>query len=223
MAMRWLLRCGLLLGIAGGAHPAPAIAVQPADGPGCIGVMAEECVRWLRATMTLNENFLAGAMAHRHDTDVNGRPIGGGVVTIYAQLPGELYAFVIALHLRPDDTVQRVRSSLLHDLLTVDTERLYDQSRLYEIVWRLVGRRCPGIGKLDLYRFFENSVKPRITRQRRDFSSGINGLHRILSHAAGVPYCGGVSLGYTHILEWRGAKDLEAAAKATETVAIELH
>ena len=218
--MRWLLCCGLLLGIAGGAYP--AIAAQPADGPGCIGVMAEECVRWLRATMTLNENFLVGGMAHRHDTDVNSRPIGDQVVSVYAQLPGELYAFVIVLHLRPDDTVERVESNLLHDLLTVDTERLYDQSKLYDIVWRLVGRRCPGIGKLDLYRFVENSVKPRIIHQRRDFSSGINGLHRITSHAAGVPYCGGVALGYTHIFEWRGSKDLEAAAKVTESVAIEL-
>src|SRR5712691_1140940 len=88
MAMRWLLRCGLLLGIAGGTYPVPAIAAELADGPGCIGVMAEECVRWLRATMTLNENFLVGAMAHRHDTDVNGRGIDGGLVTVYAQLPG---------------------------------------------------------------------------------------------------------------------------------------
>src|SRR5258706_8723327 len=105
--MRWLLLCGLLLAIASG-HSAPATAAQPADGPGCVGVMAEECVRWLRATMTLDENFLAGAMAHRHDTDVNGRPIGGGFITVYAQLPGELFAFVILLRLLPDDTVQRV-------------------------------------------------------------------------------------------------------------------
>src|SRR5260370_28260059 len=125
MAMRWLVRCGLLLGIAGGPYPVPAIAAELADGPGCIGVMAEECVRWLRATMTLNENFLVGAMAHRHDTDVNGRPIGGGVVTVYAQLPGELYAVVIALHLRPDATGERVRSRLWHDVCSGDTERVY--------------------------------------------------------------------------------------------------
>ncbi len=213
--MRWLLLCGLVLGIAAGADPAPAIAAQPADGPGCIGVMVEECVRWLRATMTIDENFLAGAMAHRHEIDVNGRPIGDGLVTVYAQLPGELYNFVILLHLRPNDTVQRVEANLLHDLLTTGTERLYDQIKVYDLVWRLLGRRCPGIGKLDLYRFFENSVKPRMTQQRQDFSSGLMGMHRIWSHAAGVPYCGGVTFAYTHLLEWRAIKDPEAAAKAT--------
>src|SRR5437016_6250223 len=124
--MRWLRLCGLLLGLAAGIGPAPANAAGPADGPGCLGVRAEECVRWLRATMTLDENFLAGAMAHRHDTDVNGRPIGGGFVTVYAKLPGELDNFVILLHLRPDDTVRSVESNLLLNAIAYETERFYD-------------------------------------------------------------------------------------------------
>jgi hypothetical protein len=85
-----------------------------------------------------------------------------------------------------------------------------------------VGRRCPGIRKIELYQFFENSVKPRITRQHQDLSTGLNGLHRIVSHTAGVPYCGGVTLAYTHIIEWRGSKDPEAAAKRTQFSSIEL-
>jgi hypothetical protein len=220
--MRWLMVCGLALGIAACADPAPAIAAQPADGPGCLGVTAEECVRWLRATMTVDENFLVGAMARRHETDVNGRPIGGGLVTVHARLPGELYNFIILLHMRPDDTVESVESNLLDDLLTAETERVYDRSKVYDIVWRLVGRRCPGISRIALYRFFENSVKPRVTHQRQDFSGGINGLHRIWSRAAAVPYCGGVSFAYTHLLEWRAAKDPEAAAKTHEFSSIEL-
>ncbi len=186
--MRWLLLCGLALGIAAGAPSAPASAAQPADGPGCLGVTVEECVRWLRATMTVDQNLLAASMAHRHDTDVNGRPIGNGLVTVYAKFPGELDAFVFLLHLRPNDTVQSVESNLLQNLLTARTEQFYDQSKLYDIVSRLVGRRCPGIGKIELYRFFENSVKSRITRQQQDLSTGLNGLHRIVSHTAGVPY-----------------------------------
>ena len=220
--MRWLRLCGLLLGLAACLRPTPGMAANPADGPGCLGVMAEECVRWLRATMTLDENFLTGAMAHRHDTDVNGRPIGGGLVTIYAKLPGRLEAFVILLHLRPDDTVQGVESNLLTNLIDVRTERLYDQSALYEIASRLLGRRCPGINKLDLYRFFENSVKPRIKQEQQDFAGSLNGLHRLISHAAGVPYCG-VTFGYTSLLEWRGGKDPSGAAKLKSFSSIELH
>jgi hypothetical protein len=220
--MRWLMLCGMALGIVVSTHPAPAFAAGPADGPGCLGVMAEECVRWLRATMTVDENFLVAAMAHRHEADVNGKPLGGGFVSVHARLPGELDNFVILLHLRPDDTVQSVESNVLDDLLDAGTERLYDRTKVYDIVWRLVGRRCPGISRIELYRFFENSVKPRVTRQRQDFSGGINGLHRIWSRAAAVPYCGGISFSYTHVLEWRAAKNPEAAAKTTDFSSIEL-
>jgi hypothetical protein len=220
--MRWPLFRHLAIAIAACALSEPAVAVQPADGPGCIGVAAEECVRWLRATMLLNENSVAESMARRHQTDVNGRPLGGGFVTVYARLPERMEQFVILLHLRPDDTVERAESNLLHNLIEAHTEAVYDSSELYEIVWRLLGRHCPGISKLDLYRFFKNSVKPRITHQQEDFSSGLNGLHRVVSHADGVPYCGGVTLAYTNLLQWHGGNNPEAAAKKTQFSSIEL-
>jgi hypothetical protein len=220
--MRWLLLCCAALGIAAGAGPVSAIAAQPGDGPGCLGVTVEECVRGLRATMTLDESFLAASMARRHQSDVNGKPLGGGLVTVYAKLPERMDRFVILLHLEPNDTVRSVESNLLHNLIEARTEPVYDTSGLYDIVSRLVGRRCPGIDRLELYRFFENSVKPRITRQQEDLSSGLSGLHRVVSHAAGVPFCGGVTLAYTNLHQWRGGKDPAAAAKRTQFSSIEL-
>jgi len=220
--MRWPLFRRLAIALAVGTLSAPAVGAQPGDGPGCIGVAAEECVRWLRATMMLNENSVADSMARRHQTDVNGRPLGGGLVTVYARLPERMEQFVILLHLRPDDTVQRAESNLLYNLIEAHTEPAYDRSELYEIVWRLLGRRCPGVTRIDLYRFFENSVKPRITHQPEDPSGGLSGRHRIASHADGVPYCGGVTLGYTNLLEWRGGTNPAAAVKRTQFSSIEL-
>src|SRR6266852_4637314 len=98
--MRWLRLCGLLCALAAsaGSHSPPAIAAGPADGPGCLGVPLTECVGWLRATLRLDERFLATAMARRHQTDVNGKPLGGGLVTVNGQLPGQTDVFVILLH-----------------------------------------------------------------------------------------------------------------------------
>jgi hypothetical protein len=45
-----------------------------------------------------------------------GALISAGLITVYAKLPGRLEAFVILLHLRPDDTVQRAESNLLRSL-----------------------------------------------------------------------------------------------------------
>ena len=98
---------------------------------------------------------------------------------------------------------------------------MYDQSGFYEIVWRVLGRRCPGIAKLDLYRFFENSVKPRIRQEQQDLSKGLWGVHRLISHAAGVPYCG-VSFGYTGLIEWRGSSDIRSGRNFTDFASIQL-
>ena len=86
---------------------------------------------------------------------------------------------------------------------------------------RLYGRRCPGLVKLDLYRFFENAVKPRIVTERRDLSSGINGLHRMTLHAAGVPYCG-AQFAYTQQVEWRGSANPESGQNIVGSASIAL-
>ena len=219
-------RYGFLLSLAASTAATPAIAAGPADGPGCLGVPLGECLAWLRTTMKLDEGALRSALSQRHATDVNGRPLGGGLVTVEASLPGQVPGatdtFVLLLHLRPDDTVRGVDSNLVHGLIDSRTEAVYDSSGLYEIVWRAIGRRCPGMTKLELYRFFENMVKPRITHLRQDLSTGINGLHRILSSSGAVPFCGGVTFSYASRLQWRGGQNPEAAAKRDEFAYIEL-
>ncbi len=110
--------------------------------------------------------------------------------------------FVLLILLGPGNAIRRVESNLAIRLTEARTETVYDQSGLYEIVWRLLGRSCPGIAKLDLYRFFENSVKPRIRQEQQDLSKSLWGVHRLISHAVGVPNCG-VSFGHTGLAEWR--------------------
>src|SRR5438094_4555022 len=155
--MRWIRLCGVLALLTACANPPAARAASnPAEGPGCLGVMAEACVRWLQATMTLDEAFIPAAMARRHRVDVNGRPLDGGLISLTGKLPGRLEPLVILVHLKPDDTVAGVEATLLGNLIMARTEDVYDQSGLYEITARLLGRRCPGLARLDLYRFFEN-------------------------------------------------------------------
>ena len=219
--MGYLRLGGLVMALVAGILPTAAHAFGAADGPGCLGVRVEQCVAWLRATMQVDDSFLATALAQRHQVDVNGRPLGGGLVTVNAKLPGRVDQFVILLHLRPDDIVLRVESNLLINLIDARTEAVYDQSGFYDIVWRLLGQRCAGMNKLDLYRFFENTVKPRIRQEQKDLASGLWGVHRLVSHAAGVPYCG-AGFTYTNLTEWRGSADMKAGRNFKQFSAIEL-
>jgi hypothetical protein len=216
----WIL--GLAVALAACANPpAGKPATSPADGPGCLGVPAETCVRWLQATMSLDEGFIPAALARRHRVDVNGRPLDGGLITLTGKVPGRLEPLVILIRLRPDDSVVSVEASLPGNLMAARTEDVYDQSGLYEIVSRLLGRRCPGLTRLDLYRFFENSLKPRIVAQRQDVSVGLFGLHKLTSRAADVPYCG-ASFTYTNYTEWHGSAELGAGRTYTGYSSIEV-
>jgi hypothetical protein len=222
MAMRWVAICGVLALLAACAAPPVAkLAANPADGPGCLGVPAETCVRWLQATMTLDEGFIPAALARRHRVDVNGRPLDGGLITLTGKVPGRLEPIVILIRLRPDDTVASVETSLAANLIMARTEDVYDQSGFYEIVARLLGHRCPGLARLDLYRFFENVLKPRIVAQRQDVSAGLFGLHKLTSRAADVPYCG-ARFTYTNYTEWHGSAEIGAGRNYTGYSSIEL-
>ena len=218
--MGWLLRCGITCAVIACLPTALAIAVGPGDGPGCLGVALAECVGWLRATMTLDEGLLADSLARRNQVDVNGRPLGAGLVVVNGSLPERPEQFVILLRLGPGGIVTRAESNLTIRLTDARTEGDYDRSGLYPIVSRLLGRRC-AVVKLDLYRFFENAVKPRIRQEQEDLSKGLWGVHRLVWHAAGVPYCG-VSFGYTGLTEWRGSADIRSGRNFREFASVRL-
>jgi hypothetical protein len=220
--MRWPAICGVVAILAWClAPPAARAAPNPLDGPGCLGVPAEACVRWLQATMRLHEGLIANALAQRHRVDVNGRRLGQGLVRLTGGLPDRTETLAVLVRLNPDDTVASVESSLMRDLIPATTELAYDQSGVYEIVARILGRRCANLTKLDLYRFIENSVKPRIKTERRDLSAGLLGRHRQIARAADLPYCG-ARFTYTTYVEWTGASNMEAGRNVSGYWSIEV-
>ena len=113
----------LVAALAGPAHAADRPVPNLAQGPGCIGVTAETCIDWLRATMRLDEGFVAAAMARRHRVDVNGRPLGGsGIMSLSGRLPGQIKTTLVVLHVAPDDTVTLAEARLLRNLAAAQTE-----------------------------------------------------------------------------------------------------
>jgi hypothetical protein len=224
--MRWLPICGVVAALAAFLTPPAAAqsatAPNPLDGPGCLGVPAEACVRWLQATMRLDEGLIPAALARRHRVDVNGRPLGGGgLVSLSGRLPGRTETLVMLVRLNPDDTVASVESSLMRDLIPAATEAAYDQSGVYDMVARILGHRCPALTRLDLYRFIENAVKPRIKSERRDLSAGLLGRHRLTARAADLGYCG-ARFTYTTYVEWTGANSMEAGRNVAGYWSIEV-
>ena len=106
----------------------PVTAVRHGNGPSCLGVPVAECVVWLRMAMTIDENFLAQAMARRHEVDLNGQPLGSGLVVVNGRLPQRPDQFVLLISPGLADTVRRVESNLAIRLTDAGAEVVYDQS-----------------------------------------------------------------------------------------------
>jgi hypothetical protein len=121
-----------------------AASAQTPSGAGCLGTSVAICIASLRASMTLDEGLLAGSLAQRHRTDVNGRPLGD-IVSVIGKLPRQVLPVSIVLHLTPDDRVAAAASTLLRDPRRARTEQEYAETGLYDVVTRLAGARCPTI------------------------------------------------------------------------------
>ena len=209
------------MAVASASASAQQTVADPAQGPGCLGTPLTACIAWLRASMQLDEGRIASALSRSHWTDVNGKPFGAGLVDLSGRLPGRTQTQIMLLRLAPDNTVASVEASLLGDLIPARAAEAYDQSGVYDIVVRILGRRCPSLTRLDLYRFIENVVKPRIKTDRRDLSAGLLGRHRQTARAADLPYCG-AHLTYTTYIEWTGANNMEAGRNVAGYWSIEV-
>jgi hypothetical protein len=195
----------LLAGAPAQAQPAPA---------GCVGATVTACVASLRVSMTLEEGLLATSLERRHAVDVNGRPLGHGIVTAIARLPGDVRPVTLVLDLTPDDRVAAATATLLRDPRPAHTEEEYAATGLYDLAMRLAGARCPDNRPLAVARFFENAVKPRIVTTREELHA-IAGRHKEQSLAEHVPYCG-LYVTYIGLRHWAGAADWRHAAKPEE-------
>src|SRR5438552_16491843 len=137
------------------------------------------------------------------------KPFGAGLVDLSGRLPGRTQTQIMLLRLAPDNTVPSVEASLLGDLIPARAAEAYDQSGVYDIVARILGRRCPGLERLALYRFIDPVVNPRIKMERRDLSAGLLGRHRLTARAADVPWCG-AQFTYTTYVEWTGSNTMQS-------------
>jgi hypothetical protein len=70
------------------------------------------------------------------------------------------------------------------------SEAEYDKTGLFDMARALIGTRCKDMNRISLYLFFENTVKPRIRREKR--REEINEFHASTSNyskAVGLRFC----------------------------------
>jgi hypothetical protein len=190
------------------AKPPPPQYTQEEAHAGCLQTELRLCMISLGAALMFDMNRVAEAIAKRNETDVNGKPVRR-TIDIAASAPGhhELVGIVLTLASpAPNDTVVKAELLLPADPDFAHTQAEYDKTYLYDVLVPLLGKRCPGLDRMTLYRFFENTLKPRETRKVDAQKPGVASHIVATTEAANVPFCG-ARFSLHKRAEWNGLPD----------------
>jgi len=222
--MRVLAAGAIIAALAGCGGQAKPAAAPPADAhAGCVHTDLRPCMISLGSALWFDMNLVAPEIARRNTLDVNGKT-AMRTINISAAVPKHLERIAIALTLAspaPNDLVIKVRAALPRDPFFAHIEEEYDQTFLYDAMSALLGERCPGLEKLALYRYFENTVKPKVIIETKATKRGLSSHTKVTARADKLPYCG-VTFSYDRILEFEGSPEAGNPRKIEGAASIEL-
>lgn len=200
-----------VLALAGGAASAadPTVKFSPEDAhAGCLRNDLRPCVIALGLTFWFDMKQVAPQIAIRNELDVNGGTAHRHI-SITAAVPNHNERMHIMLTLgspSPNDQVIRAELRLPRDPNLAHTPSEYDKTWLYEAVSTLFGNKCAGLDRLTLYRFFENSVKPREKVKTEVIKYGIFNHTKQTMDSEKIPFCGFLVSVHGRA-EWEGPPD----------------
>jgi hypothetical protein len=138
-------------------------------------------------------NVVTAQIAKRNELDINGRTAHRKIF-VDAKVPkrGELIGITLVLASpAPNDEVARIELSLPGNPDVAHTASEYDTTQLYDAVSVILGNRCPNLDKMALYRFYENSIKPKeVTKTQVTGTRGTSDYTTQTTDTGAVPFCG---------------------------------
>ena len=191
-------------GLAAPPSSVPTAAKTVAYSNGCIGRSLDECLANLRTGFSFSPlDNVADAVKKNEEVDVNGKRIRKArnlfISGNYQFAPGISNMMSVDLSYSESNTVDYIGISLIGDPSSANTEAEYDKTGLYAAVSLLLGAQCPDLDKLSLYKFFQNTVKPKIISEPKKTEISPTGAETTyFRKALDIPYCGR-RLSYTNL------------------------
>jgi hypothetical protein len=214
-----LLRAGaIVIALALGVGAAVAASPTPTPTPqytpeeahaGCIHTDLRLCMITLGAALWFDMKKVAPEIALRNETDVNGKT-AHRTLDIVAAVPGHTERIAIVLTLAsppPNDTVVKAQIWLPIDPELAHTPSEYDKTFLYDLVVPLLGKRCPSLDRMTLYRFYENDVKTHEKEKIEAVKGGLVNRTVETVDTGMLPFCG-ASFSVHKRAEWQGPPEL---------------
>lgn len=197
---KWaLLVAGIAL-CAGKLQAQPAASPDQPAAPGCVHNSIEYCLQVFRTGMSFDEASAQEQIDRANQKDINGKPLGMRYLTLDGHINGVDGFAMAMLQIGKDGNVESAHFSLPADPKNASTFDEYEKTGLFQALVMMAGVPCNGQQRPEIYRFFENTIKPKISRPQK--LSELNEAHastNYVSSAEGIPYCG-AKLSYSQVL-----------------------
>ncbi len=135
--------------------------------PGCIGQDKLTCVATLAQKMAIADEYFLNETNVFATTkyDVNGKPLTGSTITFDGYPPNAKGDHIndhtdFLLRLNPQGAVASMLVHLPKNLATARTQEEYDATRVYEAISAVTSDVCPALGRDEVARWVENTIKP---------------------------------------------------------------
>ena len=199
--------CICAAGWALAAAPGSTISAEDAHA-GCLHTELRACMISLGSAFWFNMDLAAAQIAKRNELDVNGRTVHRRI-DIAAKVPGHTEMIDLTLTLAspaPNDQVVSVAVALPDNPDLARTASEYDKTYLYDVASAVLGARCPNLDRLALYRFYENSIKPREAVKVESERHGSFAQSKRTIDTPKMPFCGAM-FSLHSVVEWYGPPD----------------
>lgn len=163
---------------------------------GCIGKALDTCLKNLHVGFHFDQfNHLAEDIRRNEAVDVNGHRLNQNPGLV---ISGNLVGFgkisqsgSVFLRYTQDKIVSSIEVSLPSDPALANTTEEYAKSGLYEGIVLLMGSECSAINRMEVYKFFQNTVKPHIINEGKKTEFHDTGVETSYTkEARDIPFCG---------------------------------
>lgn len=169
----------------------------------CLGHPYAECISFLKSTLNVDDSEVAHTIADLNKVDVNGKRLRQTATLLLTfQYPGKLSTQLVNLTLDAQNRVESMDASLASDPGAANTADEYDESGLLTVFRTALPDACWQGDKGALYRFFQNTVKPKIVHEKKTSSvSEVGARSSSSTNTPNIPFCG-IKMSYGTLVAW---------------------
>lgn len=165
---------------------------KPTTTSPCLGQPIAACLDQIAINYQFNRDEIATSLARMDRRDVNGKLVTDQRhLTVFAWKGSLDQSTLFSIDLTQTNIVSHMSLGLIRSPEFRSTEEDYDSSGLLEAMSLAFPQSCWNGSKTELYRWFENTVKPKIVREPEKTEFDQYGARTSLfRHSSWITYCG---------------------------------